>query len=160
MGSISDANGFQIPTLTFRFFNIKKMAADGRKRAMHNGQYWVFKSLSLPMCTCINTKTRFEILQVQTLVECADGADLSNRKFPWRTFSYPLYSSAHPVHLEIIFEERTIDVNMPGYQIANPDRAKIDDKYFCTFCKLLLREAMQTSCGHFYCQSCLGNLFQ
>ncbi|CAH3023646.1 unnamed protein product [Porites evermanni] len=49
---------------------------------------------------------------------------------------------------------------MPGYHLANPDNAKIDAKYFCSYCQLLLREAMQTSCGHFYCQSCLGNLIQ
>ena len=49
---------------------------------------------------------------------------------------------------------------MPGYRLANPDRTKSDAKYFCSYCQLLLREAMQTSCGHFYCQSCLGNLIQ
>ncbi|XP_074613348.1 TNF receptor-associated factor 5-like [Acropora palmata] len=47
---------------------------------------------------------------------------------------------------------------MPGYQLANCDQSKIDKKYFCSFCELLLRDAMQTSCGHFYCFSCLGNL--
>ena len=47
---------------------------------------------------------------------------------------------------------------MPGFRLPNPDRAKIDVKYFCSYCELLLREAMQTSCGHFYCHSCLENL--
>ncbi|XP_074613277.1 TNF receptor-associated factor 2-like isoform X1 [Acropora palmata] len=47
---------------------------------------------------------------------------------------------------------------MPGYQLANCDKSKIDGKYFYSFCELLLRDAMQTSCGHFYCFSCLGNL--
>ncbi|XP_044172470.1 TNF receptor-associated factor 3-like [Acropora millepora] len=47
---------------------------------------------------------------------------------------------------------------MPGYRLTNYDELKIDKKYFCSFCKLLLRDAMQTSCGHFYCFSCLGNL--
>ncbi|XP_068695751.1 TNF receptor-associated factor 2-like [Montipora foliosa] len=47
---------------------------------------------------------------------------------------------------------------MPGYQLANRDKSKIDAKYFCSYCGLLLRDAMQTSCGHFYCSSCLGNL--
>ena len=42
-GNTSEANGFQRPTLNFRFFNNKKMAADDRKRAMHNGKYWVLK---------------------------------------------------------------------------------------------------------------------
>ena len=44
--NISDANGFQRATLIFRFFNIKKMAANDRKRAMRNGQYWVFNNYS------------------------------------------------------------------------------------------------------------------
>ncbi|XP_015767596.1 PREDICTED: TNF receptor-associated factor 3-like isoform X3 [Acropora digitifera] len=47
---------------------------------------------------------------------------------------------------------------MPGYQLANCDKSKIDKKYFCSFCELLVREAMQTTCGHLYCFSCLGNL--
>ena len=42
-GNISDANGFQRRTLLFRFFNIKKMAANDCKHAMHNGQNCVFK---------------------------------------------------------------------------------------------------------------------
>ncbi|XP_020607916.1 TNF receptor-associated factor 4-like [Orbicella faveolata] len=49
---------------------------------------------------------------------------------------------------------------MPGYRLASLDKKTIDDKYFCSSCELLLREAMQTSCGHFYCQSCLANLIQ
>lgn len=47
---------------------------------------------------------------------------------------------------------------MPGFRLANSDRVKIDVKYVCSYCNLLLREAMQTSCGHFYCHSCLENL--
>ncbi|XP_015764763.1 PREDICTED: TNF receptor-associated factor 6-like [Acropora digitifera] len=47
---------------------------------------------------------------------------------------------------------------MPGYQLANCDKSKVDKKYFCSFCELPVREAMQTTCGHFYCFSCLGNL--
>ena len=39
---ITDVNGFQRRTPLSRFFNIKKMAANDRKRAMRNGQYWVF----------------------------------------------------------------------------------------------------------------------
>ena len=52
----------------------------------------------------------------------------------------------------------TSKATMPGFCLANPDRAKIDVKYICSYCDLLLREAMQTSCGHFYCHSCLENL--
>ena len=39
----SDANGFKRPTRIFRFLNIKKMAANDREHAMHNGQYWLSK---------------------------------------------------------------------------------------------------------------------
>ncbi|KAJ7372400.1 hypothetical protein OS493_019852 [Desmophyllum pertusum] len=49
---------------------------------------------------------------------------------------------------------------MPGYRIASLDKNAIEIKYFCSFCEQLLREAMQTNCGHFYCQSCLINLIQ
>ena len=47
---------------------------------------------------------------------------------------------------------------MPGYNLAVSDKESIDPKYLCNSCGLLLREAMQTACGHFYCRSCLGNL--
>ncbi|XP_022802106.1 TNF receptor-associated factor 2-like [Stylophora pistillata] len=49
---------------------------------------------------------------------------------------------------------------MPGYPLLSLDKNIIDAKYFCSFCDFLLREAMQTSCGHFYCQSCLPSLIQ
>ncbi|CAH3182271.1 unnamed protein product [Porites lobata] len=49
---------------------------------------------------------------------------------------------------------------MPGYNLATSDKEGIDPKYLCNSCGLLLREAMQTACGHFYCRSCLGNLFK
>ena len=40
---MAHANGLQRAIRLTRFFNIKKMAADFLQRAMHNGQYWVFK---------------------------------------------------------------------------------------------------------------------
>ena len=49
--------------------------------------------------------------------------------------------------------------NMPGYNLATSDKESIHHRYLCNSCGLLLREAMQTVCGHFYCKSCLGNLF-
>ena len=51
------------------------------------------------------------------------------------------------------------NLNMPGYNLGVSDKESIDPKYLCNSCGLLLREAMQTACGHFYCRSCLGNLF-
>ncbi|XP_074625620.1 TNF receptor-associated factor 6-like [Acropora palmata] len=47
---------------------------------------------------------------------------------------------------------------MPGYKLANCDESEIDEKYFCCVCGLLLRDVMQTYCGHLFCFSCLGNL--
>jgi len=47
---------------------------------------------------------------------------------------------------------------MPGYKLASSDQESIGAKYMCNSCVLLLRDAMQTGCGHFYCSSCLGNL--
>ncbi|KAL9988489.1 hypothetical protein ACROYT_G002940 [Oculina patagonica] len=48
---------------------------------------------------------------------------------------------------------------MPGYLLASSELERIGPKYMCNSCRLLLRDAMQTGCGHFYCNSCLGNLF-
>ncbi|KAJ7369895.1 TNF receptor-associated factor 6 [Desmophyllum pertusum] len=48
---------------------------------------------------------------------------------------------------------------MPGYQLSSPDKERIGAKYMCNSCGLLLRDAMQAVCGHFYCNSCLTNLF-
>ena len=49
---------------------------------------------------------------------------------------------------------------MPGYPLASLDKNVIDVKYLCSSCELLLRGAMQTNCGHFYCQSCLPSLIR
>jgi len=47
---------------------------------------------------------------------------------------------------------------MPGYSLASSDQQSIGTKYMCNSCGLLLRDAMQTGCGHFYCSSCLVSL--
>ncbi|CAB4028428.1 TNF receptor-associated factor 3-like, partial [Paramuricea clavata] len=44
---------------------------------------------------------------------------------------------------------------MPGQQISEVDRRKIDSKFLCSKCELLLNEPMQTQCGHLLCKSCL-----
>ena len=41
---MADANGLQRAVRPTGFFNIKKMAGRFLQRAMHNGQYWVFKN--------------------------------------------------------------------------------------------------------------------
>lgn len=49
---------------------------------------------------------------------------------------------------------------MPGYHLASSEQKRIGPKYMCNSCGLLLREAVQAVCGHFYCFSCLPrNLF-
>ncbi len=40
------------------------------------------------------------------------------------------------------------------------DQQRIDTKFICTLCKLLLRIPMQTICGHLMCQSCVENLLE
>ncbi|XP_022802121.1 TNF receptor-associated factor 2-like isoform X2 [Stylophora pistillata] len=47
---------------------------------------------------------------------------------------------------------------MPGYRLAKADKEALGIKYLCNSCTFLLKDAIQTKCGHFYCQSCLGNL--
>ncbi|RMX60345.1 hypothetical protein pdam_00021547 [Pocillopora damicornis] len=49
---------------------------------------------------------------------------------------------------------------MPGYCLASVDKDIISHRFLCNFCGFLLREAMQTSCGHHYCQSCLRSLIR
>ncbi|XP_046855620.1 TNF receptor-associated factor 3-like isoform X2 [Xenia sp. Carnegie-2017] len=45
---------------------------------------------------------------------------------------------------------------MPGIKIRDEDREKINAKYICTRCHLLLVNPMQTICGHLFCLSCIN----
>ncbi|XP_028415920.1 TNF receptor-associated factor 3-like [Dendronephthya gigantea] len=49
---------------------------------------------------------------------------------------------------------------MPGIKITDEDRKKIDRKFICTSCNLLLSTPMQTSCGHMMCSSCVDTLLE
>ena len=49
---------------------------------------------------------------------------------------------------------------MPGIKITDEDRHRIDAKFICTSCKLLLYLPMQTTCGHLMCQSCIETLLK
>jgi hypothetical protein len=49
---------------------------------------------------------------------------------------------------------------MPGTKITDEDRQMIKAKFFCIFCKLLLKIPMQTGCGHLICQSCIEDLLK
>ncbi|XP_074638787.1 TNF receptor-associated factor 2-like [Acropora palmata] len=48
---------------------------------------------------------------------------------------------------------------MPGYNLCSSDQEKVEEKYTCSFCHLLLKDAVQTCCGHLYCKECLGHLY-
>lgn len=47
---------------------------------------------------------------------------------------------------------------MSGYRI--PFSANIDDKFNCKSCGHLLRDAVQTLCGHLYCENCLLKMLE
>ncbi|XP_028415913.1 TNF receptor-associated factor 3-like [Dendronephthya gigantea] len=47
---------------------------------------------------------------------------------------------------------------MPGEQISDRNRKKINKKFLCTKCSLLLKEPMQTICGHLICKGCVQNI--
>ena len=49
---------------------------------------------------------------------------------------------------------------MPGQKISEADRKKINPKFICTVCGLLLSIPMQTSCGHLLCYVCLQTLLR
>ena len=48
---------------------------------------------------------------------------------------------------------------MVGYHLAALDRQSLDERYFCNHCSLVLRNALQTKCGHLYCTDCLPKLY-
>ncbi|XP_035665772.1 TNF receptor-associated factor 2-like [Branchiostoma floridae] len=47
---------------------------------------------------------------------------------------------------------------MPGYS-REIFEVRVEDKYLCSACRLVLREPFQTYCGHRYCKSCLDEIF-
>jgi hypothetical protein len=49
---------------------------------------------------------------------------------------------------------------MPGTKIADEDRKKIDKKFICASCDMLLCIPMQTQCGHLMCFTCLQTLLE
>ena len=49
---------------------------------------------------------------------------------------------------------------MTGKRITDEDRKKIDKKFICTICNLLLCIPMQTHCGHLICLTCLQELLE
>ncbi|XP_028411639.1 TNF receptor-associated factor 3-like [Dendronephthya gigantea] len=49
---------------------------------------------------------------------------------------------------------------MPGVNIKDDDRKRIDPKLMCSSCNLLLTRPMQTTCGHLICSSCVDTLLE
>ena len=42
---------------------------------------------------------------------------------------------------------------------GNPEFVKLDDKYKCQKCHNVVRDSMQTPCGHRICQTCVDEMF-
>ena len=49
---------------------------------------------------------------------------------------------------------------MPGIEIKDEDRRKIDQKFICALCKLLLCIPLKAACGHLMCQSCVQDILK
>lgn len=47
-----------------------------------------------------------------------------------------------------------------GYQLAEADRDKTDPKHLCTKCNGVLKEPVQTTCGHRYCRECINSILR
>ncbi|KAL4237329.1 TNF receptor-associated factor 3 [Mactra antiquata] len=43
---------------------------------------------------------------------------------------------------------------------GNPEFVRLDSKHLCQVCRNVVREAMQTSCGHRICQNCIEPMFK
>ncbi len=62
-------------------------------------------------------------------------------------------------------KRRRKELKMPGYLVSgsifiNPGSQSQWETYLCPKCDLLLRDAVQPSCGHWLCQTCAEELFQ
>jgi len=47
---------------------------------------------------------------------------------------------------------------MPGYPLSLHSKDTIDTRYLCALCGNILRDPVQTDCGHVYCSSCVQEL--
>ena len=78
------------------------------------------------------------------------------------SYSVPLFTTVFPCG-RLVKHPRNyclyISPTMPGYALSSSDQQCIGEKYKCNSCHLVLRDAMQTGCGHFYCSSCLRSLY-
>ena len=58
-------------------------------------------------------------------------------------------------------EGHRIKMAAPSMQTpaGNPEFVRLDSKYMCQKCQGVVREAMQTPCGHRLCQNCVNEMF-
>ena len=42
-----------------------------------------------------------------------------------------------------------------GYEVEMSSGEPVDNKYMCPVCLCVMRDAMQTSCGHRFCKPCI-----
>lgn len=47
---------------------------------------------------------------------------------------------------------------MPGYSVPLTTKTLIDKRYFCPLCDKILKDPVQTECGHVFCNSCVQEL--
>lgn len=53
----------------------------------------------------------------------------------------------------------TASVSIQQTPPGNPKFVKLDQKYVCPICNEVLRDPVQTPCGHRFCENCANNLF-
>ena len=77
-------------------------------------------------------------------------------------FSSSLSSSMSVVPSLISPTMASSSSSIKGYprQILGPTPLEIDPNYLCACCERLLREPVQGSCGHRFCQICLKRLIE
>lgn len=53
----------------------------------------------------------------------------------------------------------TTSVSLQQTPLGNPNFLKLDRKYVCLICNKVLRDPVQTPCGHRFCENCANSLF-
>ena len=80
-----------------------------------------------------------------------------------------LDSSSSPSSISSVFpssltahQQQQLLIPSKGYphQILGQELSKIDTNFLCGYCGELLRNPVQASCGHRFCQICLNQLLE
>ena len=132
------------------------------RKFWRSGKHQEQSSPSLPpFCYYSNLKSLFFCCFVIDVYNGLLKSRVTNARMVHVTFVRPDFDSMNGEALiwtSAVSSPSSDTLNMPGYTLAASDKESIDPKYLCNSCGSLLREAMQTACGHFFCRSCLGNL--